>query len=391
MKSVIYASKGYKRYFKKSIENIRFLDELKVHTVSDCTVVVDSSHRFGIFDSVGNLVPNSIQQRTKSVQKPPVFEPANYFLDVDAVYLGTLEDHFGHFLLEHTTRLHALLKQQYRGKKYILVNNRQLVSVSDFVYQLFALLGIDKEDLIIVSSTVGIRRLHIPDVAFEIPHMSSATFGDIFDVAASAVPAVKKHEKVYVSRLKLGERATFGEEQVQQIFVSNGYEVIYPESMSLKEQISFMKHCKCLAGIAGSALHLSLFMPSGGTVVQIKRNKPYRDNSDTQYLLCATKECDFVLVNCALECLPTHHWSEFPQIVGPTKYLKQFCVDCGFVISGADMVPGTQYKKAYRAAFRAKGGFIRYQVKRMLVYVVPRLIPWSAKRTAIRRWLNRNI
>lgn len=391
MKSVIYASDGYRKFFNRSVEKVHFLDELNVHSLSDCTIVIDPDHKFGVFDSAGMFVPSSGQKRNKVIQTPPVFMTANDYLDVEAVYLGTLEDHFGHFLLEHTTRLYALLRQRYQGKKYILVNNRNLPGVSDFVYQLFALLGIDRNDVIVVSSSVGVRKLYVPEVAFEIPNTSSKAFGKIFDAAASAITSDIRHDKVYVSRLKLGDRATYGEEQIQQIFASNGFAVIYPECLSFDEQVAYMRHCKCLAGIAGSALHLSLFMPSGGTVVQIKRNKPYRDNSDTQYLLCATKGCDFVLVDCALERLPTHHWSEFPQIVGPTKFLHRFCLDNCFVMSATDMIPGKKYRKAYRAAFRSKGGFLRYQLKRMLVYSLPRLIPFSKTSIAVKRWLNKHI
>lgn len=392
MKHSIYASNHYKRFFEKSIKSIKFIRTLRVQAVDNATVVVEpSTHYFGVFDAKGTLVQKSLQLRNKIMQEAPKFIQPTEFLDIEAVYIGTLEDHFGHFLLEHTNRVYPVLQKKYRGMKYVILNNRNLPKVPDFVFEFLRLLGIQKSDIFIINGTVGIKRLHVPPVAFEIPNRASSAFGKIFDAATANVWPIQPFEKVYVSRERLSERATFGEQQIRQLFEKNGFIVIYPEQLSLYEQICYMKHCKCLAGIAGSALHLSMFMPKGGKVIQIKRNKLLADNAATQYLLCKVKYCDFVLVDCAYEFLPTHHWSEFPQIVGSTKYYKKFLLDCGFDYNRRDLTYDKFTRQEYRLAFRAKGGFLRYQTKRLLVYIVPCLVPTKQYKNHLRRWLSKHL
>lgn len=390
MKQSIYASNRYKHFFTKSIKDITFMRSLSVQAIDNATIIIDpTTQRFGAFDATGAIVKNSLQLRNKTVQNPPNFIPTTDFLDIEAVYLGTLEDHFGHFLLEHTNRMYPVLQAKYKNMKYIILNTRNLPTVPDFVFDFLQTLGIKRSDIRLISNNVKVKRLYIPPVAFEIPNKYSSAFCKTFDAATAHAQPAHRIEKVYVSRERLPERATFGEKQIQRVFEKNGFTVIYPEQLSLYEQICYMKHCKCLAGIAGSALHLSLFMPKGGKVIQIKRNKLLADNANTQYLLCKTKQCDFILVDCALEILPTHHWSEFPQIIGPTKYLEQFLRDFQFTYDAQHFVCDKSVRRAYRSAFRAKGGFWRYQTKRMLVYILPRLMLTYNSKTYIRRWLNK--
>ena len=392
MKQYIYASNRYKRFFAKSITGIKFMRSLHVQAIDNASIIIEpDTHRFGVFDAKGALVQDSLQLRNKIVQRAPKFISPTKILDIEAVYIGTLEDHFGHFLLEHTNRLYPVLHIKYKHMKYVILNNRNLPKVSDFVYEFLQILGINESDIFIINDNVKIKRLYIPPVAFEIPNKSSSAFCKTFDAAAAYAQPAHRIKKVYVSRERLSERATFGEQQIRQLFERNGFTVIYPEQLSLYEQICYMKHCKCLAGIAGSALHLSLFMPKGSKVIQIKRNKLLADNASTQYLLCKTKHCDFVLVDCACEILPTHHWSEFPQIIGPTKYLKQFLRDCQFNYTAQDLSCDKSIRKKYRHVFRAKGGFIRYQIKRTLVYVLPHMMPTKRYKNRMRRWLNTHL
>ena len=392
MKPVIYASDRYKRFFAKSVNNIHNMRSLRIRAINNATIVIEpDTQRFGVFDATGTIIEESLQLRNKIVQQPPIFTSDADVLNIEAVYLGTLEDHFGHFLLEHTNRLYPVLYPKYKNLKYIILNNRNLQKIPDFVFEFLAALGIKKTDICLINTNTKVKCLYVPSVAFEIPNKYSLEFSKTFDATTIGIHPKACFDKVYVSREKLLGRATFGESLIQKIFKENGFIVIHPEQLSLSKQIEYMSHCKCLAGVAGSALHLSLFMPSGGSVIQIKRNKLLADNSDTQYLLCKIKNCNFILVDCAKEFLPTHHWSEFPQIIGPTKYLEQFLYDYKFTYNKQDLICNDNTRQKYRHAFRAKGGFVRYQIKRMLVYAMPRIMPTEQIKNSVRRWLNKHL
>ena len=94
-KPVIYASDRYKRFFAKSVNNIHNMRSLRIRAITNATIVIEpDTQRFGVFDSTGTIIEESLQLRNKIVQQPPIFTSDADVLNIEAVYLGTLEDHF---------------------------------------------------------------------------------------------------------------------------------------------------------------------------------------------------------------------------------------------------------------------------------------------------------
>lgn len=392
MTTRIYASNRYKKYFAKSTNWQNINADTHIEKINNGIVAINpKNQRFCVFDTNNKPIKNSIPFRNGEKQPIPRLCKTNHYMDLDVVYLGNLEDHFGHFLLEHTNRVYPALQRKFKRLKYVLVNNRQFKKTPDFIWTFFSLLGISRSDIIIVNETTKFKSICVPSPCFNIPNISSAAFKNTFNKIASNIEDETKFDKIYVSRTALEHRKTFGEEKIQNIFRKNGYKIITPEKMPLERQISFMKNCKSLAGIAGSALHLALFMPKGGNVIQIKRNRLPKDNSNTQKLICKTKNLNFILVDAAIEKHRTHHWSEFPQIIGFTKHLKAFLDDNNFKYNESDKDFDKKAYQEYTKLFKFQGGFIRYQFKRIIVKTLPWLIPIKYYRMAFYKWLNRHI
>jgi capsular polysaccharide biosynthesis protein len=211
-------------------------------------------------------------------------------------------------LLEHYNRAYAFLDKKYSDAKFVLTNDRRISPIPHFVTELARLLGIPDENLVILDKTTRYKNVYVPQPGFKINGFSSKEFGKIYAQISDNVKTNNSFDKIYVSRAALKKRKTYGEEKVQSIFQKNGYHVVYPEQIALEEQIALMKHCKSLAGCAGTALHLALFMPNGGNVIQIKRNKLPKDNCGIQYLITETKGHNLVIIDASIEKYKTTHF-----------------------------------------------------------------------------------
>ena len=119
----------------------------------------------------------------------------------------------------------------------------------------------------------------------------------------------------------------------------------FPEK--LEKQIALIKNCRELAGCAGTALHLALVMKPGGTVIQIKRNSPLDDNGDVQCLINMAKGLDSVFISGSCETRKTTHWSNVPQIICVTKYMKQFFDENNFIYTQEDLAIDKKENDAY--------------------------------------------
>lgn len=392
----IYSDKSWKNWFDKEIRN-QYMRDVKINEYPNGIIVNEKLHGFGVFDENFRFVKSSAQVRKNNGNFYPKFNHENIpYIDADAVFVGNVYNQFGHFLLEHMNRAYAALDKKYKDMKYVLINNKSVNPVPEYMFTLLELLGVKRENIIILEQTTRFRNVYVPDQGFNLPVYSSKNFGDTFgEIAKNTTMASEKFDKIYVSRAKLKSRKTYGEEKVQKIFERNGFKIIYPETLPLQEQIACIKNCKVLAGCAGTALHMALFMKEGGIVIQLKRNTVKKDNASTQYLINETKKLNSVFINASVETVKTDHGSNMPQIIGVNDNMRAFFQGFDFktVESDFDYDAGAydEYIKALTEYQSVHGSKALELFKRKLVHISACFVPGRYNRSVYRRWLKKKL
>ncbi len=388
----IYAEKSWTKWFNRETRN-QYMRDVKINEYPKGIIVNEKLRGFGVFDKNYKFVKSSRQVRKNNGQFVPKFNHNDIpYVDEDVVFVGNVYPQFGHFLLEHLNRAYAALDKKYQKMKFVLINNKSVEPVPEYMFVFLELLGIERKNILILDRTTQFKNVYVPDQGFNIPLYSSKKFGETFAKMAKSVKDNKRaYDKVYVSRAKLNARKTYGEEKVQKIFERNGFKIIYPETMSLKEQIAAIKDCKFLAGCAGTALHMALFMKSGGTVIQIKRNKIYDDNAPTQWLLNETCGLNSVFINSSVERVKTGHGFNMPQIIGVNENMRDFFKDFGFKTNDKDFEVDDIARQEYDAAlskYQSEHGTKTVEViKHKIVRITSCFIPGRYNRSVYRRWL----
>jgi capsular polysaccharide biosynthesis protein len=218
----------------------------------------------------------------------------------------------------------------------------------------------------------------------------------MYDAIAAAVKQPKHiYEKIYVSRMAMQSRRTFGEGVVQKIFEKNGYKIICPETLPLTEQIALVKNARVLAGCAGTALHLALFMAPGGVVVQIKRNARAKCNADIQNLINDTKRLNGIFISGSVEEKPTDHCSSVPQIIGVNSHMRDFFDAYGFRYDEKDLRRDAddfaEYKRELAEYNKKYGGVGLNDIKHFIIHWSSCFVPGRERRGNFRRWLKRKL
>ncbi len=392
----LFADSDFEKYFEKSISR-QYMRDVHVQEFENGIIVNEHRHGFGVFDKNFRFVKSSRQMRKNNGQFIPKFNHKNIaYMDVDAVFVGNVFPQFGHFLLEHMNRAYVALDKKYKRAKFVLVNNKDVSPVPNYMFELLELLGVKRENILILNETTQFRRVYVPDQGFNIPVYSSDAFGKMYDAIAKNVkPLREKYEKIYVSRTAMQTRRTYGEGVVQKIFEKNGYKIIWPEKLPLSQQIALVKNARVLAGCAGTALHLALFMKSGGTVVQIKRNRQAKCNADIQNLINDTKGLNGVFISGSVEKKPTDHCSSVPQIIGVNQHMRDFFDAFGFKYTARDVVPNKKDLAEYDAALaeynKKYGGVGLNNIKHFVIHWSSCFVPGRERRGNFRRWLKRKL
>ncbi len=317
--------------------------ELKVETYANATVLpyskkdvrnradVGNTDTGGVFDKNFNIVELSKDRWAEDAVK--VGAPQHYdfgsdieYIDEDVVYIGHFDNHFGHFLIESLKRLWIYLDGNC---------NRRAVYISekDSPYlEIFEVFGIGRDRLMRVEKPTRFKSVAIPEESHLI---SSRHYNIKYLETFNRIRENSKgcgYDKIYLSRAKFKNNAIYGEEAIENIFKKNGFKIVYPETLSLKEQISLMKDCKHLAGIQGTALHLSLFAADN-----IELTCLYRCDSNffIQIFINKVKNITGNHVAVYRNIFPVSS-NSFPYIVGINEYMEEYLKSHSFTFDKSD-------------------------------------------------------
>lgn len=389
-----YAPDNYKQYVTQNTADIA-KNKTDILTIPGGMVVVDrQNNTIGVFDKDMTPIPETLCNNSGRILREPRKNNIQY-IDADAIYCGDGRMfHFGDFLLEGTAFLYPFLNKKYRDAKFVFCSPT-INALPKYVFDILAVAGIRRDNIILATRPLKFNTVYIPQRAqnYLTGRMTSDSWRKTCQHMAQHVKHGYKYNKIYVSRAKMDVRRVFGEERIQKIFEQNGYKVIYPETMPFEQQIAMVKNCKYLAGCAGTALHLAMFMAPGGTVIQIKRNTDIGDNIVAQHVINQTVGLNLVLVWGSVESQSSEHFTPQPQIIGMTPYMQKFLDDYGFKYSDKDLQSDTNAMSEYDAQLRK---YNRSQVKTLsrkirvaFIKLITNPIPYRGPRERLRHKLKK--
>ncbi len=317
-------------YEKKEILNVKKYEQATVlPAIQDMN---DLNHTFGgLITSDGQYVENSGIRRYgtwKYIYGKYDFDNNNVqYIDKDVYYIGMFIKHWGHFLLESTTRLWYLIHLNDEEKKkmtFVYFGTKLKKNYLEF----FNLLGIHSDQLLYIDSPTKFKSVLVPDVASELTCFYTKEFNEVFDYIAAQVPA-DKYKKIYFTRTQfcrtgdVSQNECRGEEEIEKIFRKNGYKIFAPEQLTLKKQIALIKGCQEFASLNSSNSHNLIFANKDCRACLV--NKCNIVNY-TQILINQMRNIKASYVDAGKNFLPVSQGMG-PFLVYPSEHLKQYCIE----------------------------------------------------------------
>lgn len=243
-----------------------------------------SNNRFqasGVLTADGEMVENAITWgEDRQINLTPEMPDPDTIQHLPGQHMfgGILFGHFGHFLVESTTRLWALDELRPAVQSIIFtpkINARPMQFVRQF-RPLFNVLGATVP-VRSIAAPLRVDRLFVPRQGFgqfELMRGSEAFRAYMRRHAGRRIPA-KGAEKIYISRsgLQRDRGGLIGEWLLEEQLQQEGYEIFHPQLHPLVDQVAQYKAAKHIIAVDCSPLHLVGFVGNADQKVAIIKRR----------------------------------------------------------------------------------------------------------------------
>jgi capsular polysaccharide biosynthesis protein len=184
------------------------------------------------------------------------------------IYGGTLNPHYGHFLINTLSRLwpFAISRVTHPIVFHAHGSKEEWFSLP-FARDIFAALDIDPSLVTIFKEPTLIHNLVVPSVSFQEQHFVYTAYRDLCRYIGRKILGHYAPRTglppAYLSKstLKSGVGHVVNEQQLEDALQFGGVEIIRPENLSLRDQIMLFAERDVVLGTIGSGFHTSIFVP----------------------------------------------------------------------------------------------------------------------------------
>lgn len=209
-----------------------------------------------------------------------------------AIYLGYMLPIWGHVLTDSFKKLWFLQtpdcqKLIERGAKLVYVTRAAKTLISAY-QDIWDLADVNYSDFIHIDIATRVKKIYVPEDCFnwgidaEKVNYTKEFLPFVENISkkfsAGGQYEISKNfpvwpEKVYFTRLGFHDvmKRDQGEKALVKIYEKLGYSIIYPERLSVVDQIGLVSHCNSFVTTEGSISHISLYCKPKTDVVILRK------------------------------------------------------------------------------------------------------------------------
>ena len=202
-------------------------------------------------------------------------EPAE-IVHEKVIFSGYFVKHWGHFLVDCIGRFWPLCDKKFDSYKVVFLTHKFSPIEGNYL-EFLSYLGISKDRLINVKVPAQFDEVLIPSVSYDAHGNFSPEHRKMIELVVknSKFEDVTVPPKVYLTRRKFtyAQRKEVGEKDIEAVFAANGYTVLSPERLTLREQIALFQKSDEIVCLNGTIpLNIFFARPELKLVVLNKAN-----------------------------------------------------------------------------------------------------------------------
>lgn len=280
---------------------------------------------------VAGLIRNDKHDASHTVYGGYEFDPTQVStIDETVIFGGIIDTHFGHFVLDCLSRLWFKVKNPSMKHKWAFIPIKNEI-IPEYFYTFMELLGICRDDIIIVQNITSYKETIVPEQSLISFEYAKPEFLSIYEtiVKNCGDKSSYKFKKVYLTRTALNGQSTgvcLGEEYFEEFYSKQGYKVISPEKLSLREQISIIHNCDEVVCTMGTLSHFCLFMKNKSKITILTRAKTTLKPQAILLKIVEEKNIEFNIVDVSMNFIFDKR-NQGVYLLGPNEQWRRFAKD----------------------------------------------------------------
>lgn len=226
--------------------------------------------------------------------------------DETVIFVGFIRQHYGHFLIDSCGRMWGIIRQNDLSKVKVILTAYES-EICGFVKLFFEGLGLTANQYELVQEPRIYSTIIIPDVSFYPGiFINNDYWVNAFDTIIKKVIDEGNYatfDKIYLSQTRLKKNDDlYGEKLIETIFSDNGYKILFPEEMSLYEQVAIYNNASTIVCTNGTLSHNGVWMRENSKLIVLDRFIEKAPNSKQK---CIDEMRNYE----KLEMVACHKWS----------------------------------------------------------------------------------
>ena len=248
---------------------------------------------WGLFKEDRTVIAEAVDVRLpeRLVSGPEPEFPGEDLGEVDevnfALYLGFINVHYGHFIINSLPRFWPLLDRRALGDPLLLCHTRGTRADWErypFIGAMLGGLGLTLDELKAPLRATRIRRLLVAEASLCEQSHAYPIFGALGEAVGRGCwnDADKDGESrpLYLSKTKLasGIGRLAQESMIEDMLAGAGIDVAHPETMTFPEQVATMARRRTILATTGSSLHTSIFSAPNRRIIGVSLSELVNSN-----------------------------------------------------------------------------------------------------------------
>lgn len=231
------------------------------------------------------------------------------FCDEDVLFMGPFVAHWGHYICDEISRLWYFVENPGNYKivycSWLFGQDISSWKIYGNYLEILQLLGIKESQLLNITKPMRFRTIIIPEISFVSRQYYSVEYKRMIrKIINNAKECGKTYPKrVYFTRQNFEEAKNkeYGEEEFERFFSQNGFKLVSPEKLSVREQIGYFQNSETVAMVAGTISHNLIFARE--SIKAIILNKMSIDNA-YQIIVDHVAEAQITYIDAYFKGLP---------------------------------------------------------------------------------------